>query len=63
MLASMCSASGPLVTPKNSAIWRPGNAVFLDRRKNSPASWSRTMYASGDLASQPRWRVSASCWW
>ena len=35
--------SGPAVTPKNPAIWRPGNAVFLDRRKNSPASWSSTI--------------------
>ena len=53
IFASMCSYSGPWVMPKSSAISRPGNAVCLARRKKSPDSWSSTMNAIGEWASQP----------
>ncbi len=42
MLASICSRSRPPVTPKISAISRPGKAVCRARRKNSPDSRSST---------------------
>ncbi|MGH3216967.1 MAG: hypothetical protein ACRDL9_20610 [Trebonia sp.] len=49
--------------PKSSAIWRPGNAVCLARRKKSPDSWSSTTNASGEWASQPCSRALASSSW
>ena len=63
MFASICSRSRPPVTPNRSAISRPGKAVSLARRKNSPDSWSSNTSDSGDLASQPCRRTSASRWW
>ena len=49
MLASMWSKSGPLVMPNSSAIWRPGNAVARDRRKNSAAEAIRRFGISGSI--------------
>jgi len=53
-------AAGPSIVEE---LGKRGYSVFLDLRKNSPASWSSTMYASGDLASQPCWRIPASWVW
>ena len=63
MLASICSRRRPPVTPKISAISRPGKAVCRARRKNSPDSRSSTTYVSGLRASQPCCRTAASRSW
>jgi hypothetical protein len=52
MLRRISSRSGPSSTPNISAIRNPGNVALLVRRKNEPASRSRTNQPSSDFASQ-----------
>jgi hypothetical protein len=63
MLRSISSCSGPSSIPNSSAICLPGNVALFVRRKKLAASRSRTTYAIGERASQPRSRSSATAAW